>query len=219
MKCIIQLWFCSLLLVGGTGIKNIHADHAASHIGKALGLTTVLRAMPYHAQRRRLYLPLDIIVKVCFLWFWTPKRRGARGRTYGDPDNWAFSLPRMCGLSLQSGALDEDQAWIMGTDNDPDIWMFFPSEDVWPKLAVRSPGRGSVLQKLGLWALGGEVVVCVGRTKRLLGNNGDKDRSERFTGYWALGRRCGSQKRQGRELELQALVAELPLNYKGFFNL
>ena len=140
------------------------------------------------------------------------KTKGGGGRTYGDPDNWAFSLLRMCGLGLQSGALDEDQAWIMGTDNDPDIWMFFPSEDVWPKLAVRSPGRGSVLQKLGLWALGG-------RTKRLLGNNGDKDRSERFTGYWALGRRCGSQKRQGRELELQALVAELSLNYEGFFNL
>ncbi|KAL8589320.1 hypothetical protein ACOMHN_052323 [Nucella lapillus] len=45
------------------GVKNVHADHAASHIGKAQGLTTVLRALPYHAQRRRVYLPLDLIVK------------------------------------------------------------------------------------------------------------------------------------------------------------
>ena len=72
---------------------------------------------------------------------------------------------------------------LWGLTMIPIFECFFPSEDVWPKLAVRSPGRGSVLQKLGLWALGGEVVVCVGRTKRLLGNNGDKDRSERFTGY------------------------------------
>ena len=45
-------------------MKNLHADHAASHIGKALGLTTVLRAIPYHAQRRRVYLPVELIVKV-----------------------------------------------------------------------------------------------------------------------------------------------------------
>lgn len=47
-----------------TGVKNVHADHAASHIGKAQGLTTLLRATPYHAQQRRVYLPIDIIVKV-----------------------------------------------------------------------------------------------------------------------------------------------------------
>ena len=46
------------------GVENVHADHAASHLGKAQGLTTVLRAIPYHAQRRRVYLPLDLIVKV-----------------------------------------------------------------------------------------------------------------------------------------------------------
>ncbi|KAK7113841.1 NADH dehydrogenase (ubiquinone) complex I, assembly factor 6-like [Littorina saxatilis] len=45
------------------GIQNVHADHAASHIGKAQGLTTVLRAIPHHAQRRRVYLPLDLILK------------------------------------------------------------------------------------------------------------------------------------------------------------
>ncbi|GCB67635.1 hypothetical protein scyTo_0012169, partial [Scyliorhinus torazame] len=30
------------------GVKNIHADHAASHIGKAQGIVTCLRATPYH---------------------------------------------------------------------------------------------------------------------------------------------------------------------------
>ncbi|XP_042529143.1 NADH dehydrogenase (ubiquinone) complex I, assembly factor 6 isoform X2 [Dipodomys spectabilis] len=42
------------------GIKNLHADHAASHIGKAQGIVTVLRATPYHGSRRKVFLPMDI---------------------------------------------------------------------------------------------------------------------------------------------------------------
>ncbi|KAJ6663939.1 hypothetical protein lerEdw1_008893, partial [Lerista edwardsae] len=42
------------------GVKDIHADHAASHIGKAQGIVTCLRATPYHASRGKVFLPLDI---------------------------------------------------------------------------------------------------------------------------------------------------------------
>lgn len=42
------------------GIKDLHADHAASHIGKAQGIVTCLRATPYHGTRRRIFLPMDI---------------------------------------------------------------------------------------------------------------------------------------------------------------
>ncbi|XP_042320017.1 NADH dehydrogenase (ubiquinone) complex I, assembly factor 6 isoform X2 [Sceloporus undulatus] len=42
------------------GVKDIHADHAASHIGKAQGIVTCLRATPYHASRGRIFLPMDI---------------------------------------------------------------------------------------------------------------------------------------------------------------
>ncbi|CAL1535010.1 unnamed protein product [Lymnaea stagnalis] len=45
------------------GLKNVHADHAASHLGKAQGLVTVLRSTPYHASRRRVYIPMDILAK------------------------------------------------------------------------------------------------------------------------------------------------------------
>uniref|UniRef100_A0A3Q2TBY6 NADH:ubiquinone oxidoreductase complex assembly factor 6 n=1 Tax=Fundulus heteroclitus TaxID=8078 RepID=A0A3Q2TBY6_FUNHE len=41
-------------------VKNVHADHAASHIGKAQGIVTCLRATPYHSSRRKVYLPMDI---------------------------------------------------------------------------------------------------------------------------------------------------------------
>ncbi|XP_070604146.1 NADH dehydrogenase (ubiquinone) complex I, assembly factor 6 isoform X2 [Erythrolamprus reginae] len=42
------------------GVRDIHADHAASHIGKAHGIVTCLRATPYHASRRKMFLPMDI---------------------------------------------------------------------------------------------------------------------------------------------------------------
>ncbi|XP_062847349.1 NADH dehydrogenase (ubiquinone) complex I, assembly factor 6 isoform X2 [Trichomycterus rosablanca] len=48
------------LMLETLGVKNVHADHAASHIGKAQGIVTCLRAIPYHSQRRKVYLPMDI---------------------------------------------------------------------------------------------------------------------------------------------------------------
>ncbi|KAM6215129.1 NADH dehydrogenase (ubiquinone) complex I, assembly factor 6 isoform 1-T1 [Rhynchocyon petersi] len=42
------------------GIKDLHADHAASHIGKAQGIVTCLRATPYHGSRRKVFIPMDI---------------------------------------------------------------------------------------------------------------------------------------------------------------
>uniref|UniRef100_A0A671VIG4 NADH dehydrogenase (ubiquinone) complex I, assembly factor 6 n=1 Tax=Sparus aurata TaxID=8175 RepID=A0A671VIG4_SPAAU len=48
------------LLLECLGVKDVHADHAASHIGKAQGIVTSLRATPYHSSRRKVYLPMDI---------------------------------------------------------------------------------------------------------------------------------------------------------------
>ncbi|XP_030638202.1 NADH dehydrogenase (ubiquinone) complex I, assembly factor 6 isoform X3 [Chanos chanos] len=48
------------LLLETLGVKDVHADHAASHIGKAQGIVTCLRATPYHSRRRKVYLPMDI---------------------------------------------------------------------------------------------------------------------------------------------------------------
>jgi NADH dehydrogenase [ubiquinone] 1 alpha subcomplex assembly factor 6 len=46
------------------GIRNIAADHTGSHIGKAYGLVTLLRATPFHTSRRRTYLPSELFAKV-----------------------------------------------------------------------------------------------------------------------------------------------------------
>uniref|UniRef100_A0A667Y8U9 NADH dehydrogenase (ubiquinone) complex I, assembly factor 6 n=1 Tax=Myripristis murdjan TaxID=586833 RepID=A0A667Y8U9_9TELE len=48
------------LLLECLGLKDVHADHAASHIGKAQGIVTCLRATPYHSSRRKVYLPMDV---------------------------------------------------------------------------------------------------------------------------------------------------------------
>ncbi|XP_034409125.1 NADH dehydrogenase (ubiquinone) complex I, assembly factor 6 isoform X5 [Cyclopterus lumpus] len=48
------------LLLECLGLRNVHADHAASHIGKAQGIVTCLRATPYHSSRRKVYLPMDV---------------------------------------------------------------------------------------------------------------------------------------------------------------
>ncbi|MBN3274558.1 NDUF6 factor, partial [Polyodon spathula] len=48
------------LMLEALGVKDVHADHAASHIGKAQGIVTCLRATPYNSSRRRVYLPMDI---------------------------------------------------------------------------------------------------------------------------------------------------------------
>jgi NADH dehydrogenase [ubiquinone] 1 alpha subcomplex assembly factor 6 len=76
-------------------IRNMDADHAASHIGthppclpasasgsdahsflpvpgcvdcrsgKAVGISVLLRGTPYHLQHRQTYLPMDLLAKVC----------------------------------------------------------------------------------------------------------------------------------------------------------
>ncbi|RUS88321.1 hypothetical protein EGW08_003892 [Elysia chlorotica] len=51
------------LLLECLGIKNVHADHAASHLGKAQGIVTAIRATPFHASKRRVFLPTDILSK------------------------------------------------------------------------------------------------------------------------------------------------------------
>ncbi|KAJ1964931.1 hypothetical protein IWQ62_002790 [Dispira parvispora] len=45
------------------GIRDVEADHTASHLGKAIGITTLLRATPYNASKRLVYLPQDILAK------------------------------------------------------------------------------------------------------------------------------------------------------------
>ena len=39
-----------------------HAKHCANQLGKAEGIVTLLRALPYNASRKRVYLPLSLLV-------------------------------------------------------------------------------------------------------------------------------------------------------------
>ncbi|KAL5022784.1 hypothetical protein ScPMuIL_001939 [Solemya velum] len=51
------------ILLESLGIKNVHADHAASHIGRSQGLVTLLRSTPFHASQGRVYFPIELLVK------------------------------------------------------------------------------------------------------------------------------------------------------------
>lgn len=46
------------------GIKDVNADHALSHLGKTIGITTFLRSIPFHLSQKRLVLPAEITAKV-----------------------------------------------------------------------------------------------------------------------------------------------------------
>ncbi|KAE8752886.1 hypothetical protein FOCC_FOCC000231 [Frankliniella occidentalis] len=51
------------LLLTSCGIENVNADHAFSHLGKAQGLTNLIRSVPYYAQRKVVIIPQDILLK------------------------------------------------------------------------------------------------------------------------------------------------------------
>ncbi|KAI9220487.1 isoprenoid synthase domain-containing protein, partial [Blastocladiella britannica] len=45
------------------GVKSLHVDHIASHIGKAQAIATLLRGTPFHLRSRLFYLPSDVCAK------------------------------------------------------------------------------------------------------------------------------------------------------------
>jgi NADH dehydrogenase [ubiquinone] 1 alpha subcomplex assembly factor 6 len=52
------------LQLSAAGVASREADHAASHLGKAVGITTLLRGTAFHASNRRSYLPLDLCAEL-----------------------------------------------------------------------------------------------------------------------------------------------------------
>eukprot|EP00775_Hariotina_reticulata_P004108 gene4108-4354_t len=44
-------------------VVSREADHAASHLGKAIGISLLLRGTPYQASKRRSYLPVELCVQ------------------------------------------------------------------------------------------------------------------------------------------------------------
>ncbi|XP_022185750.2 NADH dehydrogenase (ubiquinone) complex I, assembly factor 6 [Nilaparvata lugens] len=51
------------MILQGAGMSNVHADHAASHLGKAQGLMNLMRSLPHAAKTRVLPLPQDLLIK------------------------------------------------------------------------------------------------------------------------------------------------------------
>lgn len=51
------------LALEAVGVRDVHADHAASHIGKAVGLCALLRSLPVHCRQGQVFLPAKILSK------------------------------------------------------------------------------------------------------------------------------------------------------------
>ncbi|CAG4944356.1 unnamed protein product [Colias eurytheme] len=51
------------LLLSIAGIANVHADHAASHLGKAQGITNILRSIHVSNHHKVVSLPMDVLMK------------------------------------------------------------------------------------------------------------------------------------------------------------
>ena len=49
------------------GVKNLNIEHASGHLGKAIGITTLLRGLPYTLANDRILLPSSVMAKVLFL--------------------------------------------------------------------------------------------------------------------------------------------------------
>lgn len=51
------------LLLEAKNTKDLNTDHFASHLGKACGILTLIRAIPHYAQKNEITLPQDLIAK------------------------------------------------------------------------------------------------------------------------------------------------------------
>lgn len=48
------------------GVNDINAEHAVSHLGKAIGITLILRSVAFNLEKNRMVLPSEIMAKVDF---------------------------------------------------------------------------------------------------------------------------------------------------------
>jgi len=51
------------LLLDLADVRNTEADHAAAHLGKAVGIATLLRGTHAHSAQRRCYIPNDVCTR------------------------------------------------------------------------------------------------------------------------------------------------------------
>ncbi|XP_068040650.1 NADH dehydrogenase (ubiquinone) complex I, assembly factor 6 isoform X2 [Anomalospiza imberbis] len=84
------------------GVRDIHADHAASHIGKAQGIVTCLRATPYHCTRQKVFLPMDI----CML-HGVSQEDFIRGKQEKNVRDVIYDIASQAHIHLEHVALDD----------------------------------------------------------------------------------------------------------------
>ncbi|XP_059613501.1 NADH dehydrogenase (ubiquinone) complex I, assembly factor 6 homolog [Phlebotomus argentipes] len=51
------------LILEAAGVKNLHADHAASHLGKAQGISNIIRSLPHQRRNAIIPIPQETLLK------------------------------------------------------------------------------------------------------------------------------------------------------------
>lgn len=118
-------WCQTVWLSFFAGVKNVQADHAASHVGKAQGIITCLRATPYHSSRRKVYLPMDI----CMLVSWTFSLiSGPKERSYQNlGEVWAAAVETLMTVTrlINCGFVDPNQTQEINKFRTWARWFFW----------------------------------------------------------------------------------------------
>lgn len=92
-------------------VRDVHADHAASHIGKATGIALTLRSLPYAASKQQVLIPKAIVQHV------RPKsERRRRGALLSGDARGSFSLVRFSRFQQQL-----DLSTLLSGSNSPEL--------------------------------------------------------------------------------------------------
>lgn len=95
-------------------IKDTDLDHACSHLGKAVGITQLLRGTVYHAQRRRVYLPSDLMSREG-----VTEDQLTRGEPFAELNNVVYEVASNAKVRPEVSGPGDDVCCIVGCSAMP----------------------------------------------------------------------------------------------------
>ncbi|XP_075992449.1 NADH dehydrogenase (ubiquinone) complex I, assembly factor 6 homolog sicily isoform X2 [Anticarsia gemmatalis] len=84
------------LILNVAGVANVHADHVASHLGKAQGIANILRSVHVSSLHKMVSLPMDILMK-----YQISQENVLRGTDSENMRNVAFEVASRANSHLQ----------------------------------------------------------------------------------------------------------------------
>ncbi|XP_032529965.1 NADH dehydrogenase (ubiquinone) complex I, assembly factor 6 isoform X1 [Danaus plexippus] len=86
------------LLLCVAGVTDVHADHAASHLGKAQGIANILRSVHVFSHHKSVSLPMDVLMK-----YQVSQESVLRGKDSENIRNAVFEIASRANSHLEKG--------------------------------------------------------------------------------------------------------------------